>query len=104
MPGSLSIMKKKNTLKANQKLVKPSQANVPNDPLSNIPVEEFARFYEYHPAKRLSRNLRSLLLEFMMYDGSLEAEYLRELAIDLDGLFTLLDAMEDGRHDASRDS
>jgi hypothetical protein len=58
-------------------------------------LEQFERFYEYHPARRLSRNLRSMLLEFLMYDGSAEAEYLRDLVIDLDGLFTLLDAMEE---------
>jgi hypothetical protein len=58
-------------------------------------LEQFERFYEYHPAARLSRNLRSLLLEFLMYDGSTEAEYLRDLVIDLDGLFTLLDAMQE---------
>ncbi|MEI9917342.1 MAG: hypothetical protein WDO14_00900 [Bacteroidota bacterium] len=58
-------------------------------------LEQFERFYEYHPARRLSRNLRSLLLEFLMYDGSAEAEYLRDLVIDLDGLFSLLDAMEE---------
>jgi hypothetical protein len=58
-------------------------------------LEQFERFYEYHPARRFSRNLRSMLLEFLMYDGSAEAEYLRDLVIDLDGLFTLLDAMEE---------
>jgi hypothetical protein len=63
--------------------------------ISHDLLEQFERFYEYHPARRLSRNLRSLLLEFLMYDGSAEAEYLRDLVIDLDGLFTLLDAMEE---------
>ena len=69
-------------------------ASVPRATVSHELLEQFERFYEYHPAKRLSRNLRSLLLEFLMYDGSTEAEYLRDLVIDLDGLFTLLDAME----------
>ena len=68
--------------------------DVPRATVSHELLEQFERFYEYHPAKRLSRNLRSLLLEFLMYDGSTEAEYLRDLVIDLDGLFTLLDAME----------
>ena len=66
----------------------------PRATISHELLEQFERFYEYHPAQRLSRNLRSLLLEFLMYDGSTEAEYLRDLVIDLDGLFTLLDAME----------
>jgi hypothetical protein len=67
----------------------------PTTVISHELLEQFERFYEYHPARRLSRNLRSLLLEFLMYDGSAEAEYLRDLVIDLDGLFTLLDAMEE---------
>lgn len=55
---------------------------------------QLERFVEYHPARRFGQNLRSLLLEFLMYDGSAEAEYLRDLAIDLTGLFDLLDAIE----------
>lgn len=35
-----------------------------------------------------------MLLDFLMYQGSLEAVYLRELVEDLDGLFELLDVME----------
>jgi len=58
-------------------------------------LEDFQRFVEYHPAERLSRNVRSLLLEFLMYDGSAEAEYLRDIVIDLDGLFGLLDTIID---------
>jgi|GEM_PF-1339611 len=69
--------------------------NAPRAIVSHELLEQFERFYEYHPARRLSRNLRSLLLEFLMYDGSAEAEYLRDLVIDLDGLFALLDAMEE---------
>jgi hypothetical protein len=69
--------------------------DAPRAIISQELLEQFERFYEYHPAKRFSRNLRSMLLEFLMYDGSAEAEYLRELMIDLDGLFSLLDAMED---------
>jgi len=69
--------------------------DAPRATISHELLEQFERFYEYHPAKRLSRNLRSLLLEFLMYDGSAEAEYLRDLMIDLDGLFALLDAMEE---------
>ncbi|HEX8059669.1 MAG TPA: hypothetical protein VF473_01985 [Cyclobacteriaceae bacterium] len=69
--------------------------DAPRAMVSHDLLEQFERFYEYHPARRLSRNLRSLLLEFLMYDGSAEAEYLRDLVIDLDGLFSLLDAMEE---------
>jgi len=55
----------------------------------------FLRFLEYHPAKRFSVNLRSWLLEFLMYDGSPEAEYLKDLAIDLDGFFELLEVVQE---------
>lgn len=65
--------------------------------ISNDLLVAFERFYEFHPAKRLSKNLRSLLLEFLMYDGSNEAAYLRDLVSDLGGLFLLLDAMEEER-------
>jgi len=57
--------------------------------------EAFVRFLEYHPAKRLSVNLRSWLLEFLMYDGSAEAEYLYHLVTDLSGLFDLLEVIQD---------
>jgi hypothetical protein len=57
--------------------------------------EAFLRFLEYHPAKRLSVNLRSWLLEFLMYDGSAEAEYLYHLVTDLSGLFDLLEVIQE---------
>lgn len=57
--------------------------------------EAFVRFLEYHPAKRLSTNLRSWLLEFLMYDGSAEAEYLYHLVTDLSGLFDLLEVIQE---------
>lgn len=101
-------MKKKKGLDENPAHVVAQEAVIENNPavdelvtdapramISQKLLEQFERFYEYHPARRLSRNLRSMLLEFLMYDGSAEAEYLRDLMIDLDGLFTLLDAMEE---------
>ena len=57
--------------------------------------EAFVRFLEYHPAKRFSVNLRSWLLEFLMYDESAEAEYLYHLVIDLDGLFELPEVVQE---------
>lgn len=55
---------------------------------------EFIRFIEYHPADRLSKNLRMMLLEFLQHDGAIEANYLKKLLYDLEGLFELLDAIE----------
>lgn len=61
--------------------------------------EAFIKFIEKYPARRLSRNLRNLLLEFLMYDGSNEAPYLQELVVDMQGLFQLLETLEENeRH------
>ena len=57
-------------------------------------AEAFIRFIEYHPAKRFDKNLRKLLLEFLQYDGAVEAGYLNDLLFDLEGLFELLDAIQ----------
>jgi len=56
--------------------------------------EEFIRFIEYHPAKRFTKNLRTMLLEFLMYDGAIEATYLDDLLYDLEALFELLDVIQ----------
>ena len=50
---------------------------------------------DFHSARRFRRNLRKMLLEFMMYEGALEAIYLKDLIYDLDGLFDLLDAIHE---------
>lgn len=54
---------------------------------------EFAQFMEYHEASHFSRNLRKMLLEFLMREESIEAIYLKDLLYDIDGLFDLLDAI-----------
>ena len=63
--------------------------------LSNILQEAFLRFLEDHPANRISKNLRRMLIEYLMHDGATEAIYLQDLLWDLDGLFALLDAAEE---------
>ena len=71
------------------------KVNGPDFTVSPKLQEAFVRFLEYHPAKRFSINLRSWLLEFLIYDGSAEAEYLYHLVIDLDGLFELLEVVQE---------
>jgi hypothetical protein len=56
--------------------------------------EAVVHFREYHPVDRFSRNLRTLLLEFLMYDGAIEANYLQDLLYDIQGLFELLEVIE----------
>lgn len=62
--------------------------------VSSTLQEEFLRFIEYHPASRFSKNLRNMLLEFLQFDGAIEAGYLEDLLYDLKGLFALLDTIE----------
>jgi hypothetical protein len=62
--------------------------------LSPTLLEEFLRFVEYHPASRFGKNLRNMLLEFLQFDGAIEAGYLNDLLYDLEGLFALLDVIE----------
>ena len=62
--------------------------------VSKVVQAEFLRFIEYHPAGRVNRNLRRMLLEFMMTDAACESFYLKDLLYDLDGLFDLLDVLE----------
>lgn len=52
-------------------------------------------FLNYHPAKRLSKNLRRLLIEYLRHQGTMESIYLPETLRDLEGLFDLLDVVEE---------
>ena len=60
---------------------------------SDALTEEFVQFMEYHDASHFSRNLRKMLLEFLMREESIESNYLKDLLYDIDGLFDLLDAI-----------
>jgi hypothetical protein len=61
--------------------------------LSEALQQEFLHFVTHCPVKRFSRNLRSMLLEFLLASGG-EAPYLKDLVIDLESLFCLLNAVE----------
>jgi hypothetical protein len=63
-------------------------------PFSKAVEVKFRHFVEYHPPKRLAKNLRSMLLDFLMSEGATEVHYLQDLLHDLDGLFELLDTIE----------
>lgn len=81
--------------RAKSKTSRKKKSKEPDFTVSPRLQEAFVRFLEYHPAKRLSVNLRSWLLEFLMYDGSAEAEYLYHLVTDLSGLFDLLEVVQE---------
>lgn len=57
-------------------------------------TEALLHFMEYHPAKRLNKNLRTMLIDFLMFEGATEMRYLNDLLYDVNALFTLLDAIE----------
>jgi hypothetical protein len=78
----------------NQKRRKPTAVGHREQVRSSALEEQLIRFKEYHPSKRFSRNLRTMLIEFLMYDGATEANYLQDLLYDLQGLFELLEAMQ----------
>lgn len=73
---------KRNAMRVNQPVI-----------ISKTIIAELRLFIEDHPPKKFSRNLRSMLLEFLIYDGAIEANYLKDLLYDLEGLFMLLEAI-----------
>jgi len=73
----------------------PKKSRAASLPVSDNLREEFLQFIDFHSAKRFSKNLRKMLLEFLSNDGALEAVYLKDLLYDLEGLFDLLDAIEE---------
>ncbi len=77
-----------------KKKLKIKRSNKVEPILSDLLKEEIIRFMEYHPARRFSKNLRNLLLEFLQHDGAIEAINLNDLLYDLEGLFELLDIIE----------
>ena len=62
--------------------------------LSGRLATEFIQFIEYHPAKEFRRNLRKMLMEFLIRDRAMESVYLKDLLFDIDGFFDLLDVIE----------
>lgn len=51
-------------------------------------------FIEQHPPDRLSRNLRRMLLHFLMSEGGLMESYNEDLLYDLDALFNLIEEIQ----------
>src|SRR5882672_6934084 len=73
---------------------------LPQEPkITKAIKEELIRFMDYHPAARISRNLRSMLLEFMTDEGATEVMYLPDLLYDLAAFFDLLDVIKEEYED-----
>jgi hypothetical protein len=84
-------------MKKNKDLENEAGAGTVSQETPRLPVaveEEILRFMDFHRADRFQKNLRRMFLDFLMYQGSFEAVYLRDLVEDLDGLFDLLDVIE----------
>jgi hypothetical protein len=70
--------------------------NLKTDRLLPIPLQEaFLQFIENHPAKRFSKNLNRMILAHMIYESHSSSPYMAETLLDLEGLFVLLDAIEE---------
>lgn len=66
-----------------------------DSPILNDKIQEaLILFLEKHSPKRVSKSLRKMLIEYLMYEGSIELPHLQEMLADLDGIFELLDAVD----------
>ena len=57
--------------------------------------EAFLEFIENHPAKRFRKNLSRMIIAHMIYETHSSSPYMAETLLDLEGLFVLLDAIEE---------
>ena len=55
----------------------------------------FSDFIENHPAKRFPKNLSRMIIAHMIYESHSSSPYMAETLLDLEGLFVLLDAIEE---------
>jgi hypothetical protein len=88
---------KKSSLKRNKSLLAKTIAKEKDKKLvlnKNL-QEAFIQFLEYHPAKRFGKNLRRMLLMHLSHTEAVESIYLDETLRDLEGLFNLLDVVEE---------
>lgn len=74
--------------------MKKSQHTIQSPVIQDALQEKFLEFITHCPACRFNRNLRAMLLEFLMSSGT-EAPYIKDLLLDLESLFDLLDKIED---------
>ncbi len=63
--------------------------------VSPVLQEALAHFIENHPAKRIRKNLSRMILAHMIYESHSSSPYMAETLLDLEGLFVLLDAIEE---------
>ena len=66
--------------------------------LSTSLQEAFLDFIENHPAKRFSRNLHKMVIAHMIQETYSSSPYMKDVLLDLEGLFNLLEAIDDEEH------
>jgi hypothetical protein len=88
-------MKKKSRKSSKKKLTKSIQKSEPELAITDSLKEQVLRFIEYHPARRVSRNLVAWLLESLQDEAAGEPLYFHDLMYDLEGLLDLLDTIEE---------
>ncbi len=65
-------------------------------PILSASLEEaFSDFIENHPAERFRKNLSRMIIAHMIYESHSSSPYMAETLLDLEGLFVLLDAIEE---------
>lgn len=62
--------------------------------LSPVVADAFVRFLKYHPASRVSKNLRNMFLEYLQSVETKDVQEMQPLLFDLEGLFGFLDVVE----------
>ena len=69
--------------------------------LSKSLKQEFSRFMEFHPPEEMIRNMRHLLLEYVMSDSARESTHFKDVVFDLEGLFELLEVAARETHNSN---
>ena len=77
-----------------------SKANTKNRAVKKLTLpkslqEAFLDFIENHPAKRFSRNLHKMVIAHMIQETYSSSPYMKDVLLDLEGLFYLLEAIEE---------
>jgi len=72
----------------------PDTDTTTTDPISPALSQALKDFFKYHPAKRVSKNLRNLLLECLQSEEVFDSPNLKSAIFDLEGIFKLLDIAE----------
>jgi hypothetical protein len=51
-------------------------------------------FFRYHPASRVNKKLRNMLVEYLQCTETKEVQEIQSLLFDLEGVFNFLDVVE----------